>query len=230
MTAIFPGSFDPATLGHADIIKRASAMFDRLIVAVLDNANKKTTFSAGERVGFLKKIADGFENTEIRAYSGLLTDFFVLSGGDVIIRGLRGAADFEHEFGYALAFKKVNAKAETLFIPSAPEHIFISSGMAKEAARFGEGKNSWLTGAAAWAYVNVSQYLLGIRPELDGLRITPCLPEEFEELTVTRLFRSVKYDIKIRRTGTRSMTVNGVPSDGCLVPVSEKDCAVEVTF
>ena len=137
MTALFPGSFDPVTLGHMDIIKRSSAMFDRLIVAVMNNMHKKTAFGIEERVGFLSLSVKGIKNVEVREYSGLLTDFFISSKADVIIRGLRSPAEFDHEMQYAQAFKKVNDKIETLFLPALPEHMFVSSSMAKEAALFG---------------------------------------------------------------------------------------------
>ena len=137
MTALFPGSFDPVTLGHIDIIVRASKLFDFLIVAVMNNANKKTVFNIDERVGFVKKSIANITNAEVRVFSGLLTDFFMITKSDIIIRGLRGGAEFEHEVQYARAYKKINDCIETLYIPSNPEHSFISSGMAREAAVFG---------------------------------------------------------------------------------------------
>ena len=119
------------------MINRTAVLFDRVIVAVMDNANKKTLFSAEERAGFIKKSAAGLCNVEVCIFSGLLTNFFIKSGSDVIIRGLRNAGEFEHESQYAQAYKKADNKIETLFVPSMPEHAFISSGMAKEAAFFG---------------------------------------------------------------------------------------------
>lgn len=94
----------------------------------------------------------------------------------------------------------------------------------------GEGKNSWLTGAAAWTFVSVSQHLLGLRPTIDGLQISPCLPEAFNDLTLTRRYRGKQYDITIRRTGTESLTVNGNPIAGNVIPLTEGNCKVEVTM
>ena len=137
MIAVFPGSFDPVTLGHLDIINRVSGLFDKLVVAVMENALKKTTFSIQERLALLNLTVKSLPNVEICEFSGLLTDFFLQSGFDVIIRGLRNAREYEHELQYAQAYKKINEKIETLFIPSAVEHVFISSSMVKEAAVFG---------------------------------------------------------------------------------------------
>ncbi|MCL2030635.1 MAG: glycosyl transferase, partial [Oscillospiraceae bacterium] len=109
-------------------------------------------------------------------------------------------------------------------------YVYCQMVAGQEAARFGEAKNSWLTGTAAWALVNVSQYLLGVQPAPDGLRIVPCLPEQFKELSMTRRFRGVKYDITVRRTGRRSLTVDGVPVSGDVIPPAAADCRVEVTL
>ncbi|MCL1820572.1 MAG: glycosyl transferase [Oscillospiraceae bacterium] len=109
-------------------------------------------------------------------------------------------------------------------------YVYSQMVAGQEAATFGEAKNSWLTGAAAWTYVNVSQYLLGIRPAVDGLRIKPCLPNDFNELTLTRQFRDVKYEIHMTRTGKRSLSVNGTAVEGDVIPLADKDCKVEVTM
>ena len=137
MTALFPGSFDPVTLGHTDIIDRAAALFDRLVVAVMVNNSKRGAFTADERVRLIEKCVGKHKNVEERSYDGLLIDLFKTSGCSVIVRGLRNCAEFEFETQYAHAFKKTDARMETLFMPSAPERAFISSGMAKEVAAFG---------------------------------------------------------------------------------------------
>ena len=108
-------------------------------------------------------------------------------------------------------------------------YVYSQMVAGREAPRFGEAKNSWLTGTAAWAFVNVSQSLLGVRPTPDGLRVAPCLPDGFKELTMTRVFRGVRYDVTVRRTGQRSLTAGGVPVEGDVVPLSAADCRVEVT-
>ena len=100
----------------------------------------------------------------------------------------------------------------------------------QEAPTFGEGKNSWLTGTAAWTFVNASQYLLGVQPTLEGLRIAPCLPNNFNEIKINRQYRGVNYDILIKRTGKYSLTVNGQKIDGDVIPIQTADCRVEVTI
>jgi len=137
MTVIFPGSFDPVTLGHMDIVNRASALFTKLIVAVMDNKNKETVFNAEERAAFVRKCVKGLPNVDVFIYSGLLTDFFKSAGAAAIVRGVRGPSDFDFELTYAQAFKKYDNNMETLFLPSLLEHAFVSSGMAREVATFG---------------------------------------------------------------------------------------------
>ena len=137
MTVIYPGSFDPVTLGHMDVINRASRLFTKLIVAVMDNKNKKTMFDAGERAAFIEKCARDLPNIDVRVYSGLLTDFFKSTGAAAVVRGVRGPADFDFEITYAQAYKTCDNNMETLLIPSLAEHAFVSSGMAREVAMFG---------------------------------------------------------------------------------------------
>ncbi len=106
--AVYPGSFDPITNGHLDIIKRASKLYDKVIVGVLDNINKKPIFTAEERVGMIKRVTHNIGNVECSAFSGLLVDFLAQSGATVIIKGLRTVADFEYEFQMALLNKTLN--------------------------------------------------------------------------------------------------------------------------
>jgi len=103
-------------------------------------------------------------------------------------------------------------------------YVYSQTIAGPEAATFGEAKNSWLTGTAAWAYVNVSQYLLGLQPTLDGLRLSPCLPETYTDIQITRCYRGAAYHIRLRRTGVRSLSVNGVPVDGDRIPYTQEDC------
>jgi pantetheine-phosphate adenylyltransferase len=137
MTALLPGTFDPVTLGHMDIISRASSLFDKLIVAVLNNVSKKMAFSIDERLGFLTLSAKHLPNVTICEFSGLLSEFFVLSGSDLIIRGLRNVSEYEHELQYAYANRSLNAQVETFFLPCSPELTFLSSSLVKEVAAFG---------------------------------------------------------------------------------------------
>ena len=136
-TAIYPGSFDPVTNGHMDIIQRASTMFDRLIVVVLINPLKNYSFSIPERVKLLHKVTDGIRNIEIDSYDGLLADYFKQHNVDVIVKGLRATSDFEYEFQMAHTNKDLNPRAETVFIPASLNTTFISSSMVKQVAMFG---------------------------------------------------------------------------------------------
>lgn len=137
-TAIYPGSFDPVTNGHLDIIKRASKMFDKLVVVVLINPLKNYSFSIPERVGLLSKACGDIPNIEIDSYDGLLADYFKEHPEiDVIVKGLRATSDFEYEFQMAHTNKDLNPRAETVFIPASANTTFISSSMVKQVAMFG---------------------------------------------------------------------------------------------
>jgi len=138
-TAVYPGSFDPCTNGHLDIIARASKLFDKVIVAVLVNSNKTPLFSAEERVAMIKEVTKGFENVEVVLFSGLLVDFIKENKADVVIKGLRAVSDFEYEFQMALTNKKLSDSFETLFLPTSAEYMFLSSSVVKEIAKY-EGK------------------------------------------------------------------------------------------
>ena len=136
-TAIYPGSFDPVTNGHMDIIQRASTMFDKLIVVVLINPLKNYSFSIPERVKLLSQVTQGIRNIEIDSYDGLLADYFTQHNVDVIVKGLRATSDFEYEFQMAHTNKDLNPRAETVFIPASLNTTFISSSMVKQVAMFG---------------------------------------------------------------------------------------------
>ncbi|MCL2702144.1 MAG: glycosyl transferase [Defluviitaleaceae bacterium] len=115
-------------------------------------------------------------------------------------------------------------------IHRAEPYVYNQTIAGQEAPTHGEGKNSWLTGTAAWTFVNASQYLLGVQPTLDGLRIAPCLPDRFKELSIRRLYRGVVYNITIKRTGNYSLAVNGVPAKGDVIPIAASDCKIVVTI
>lgn len=132
--AVYPGSFDPITLGHLDIIRRASGMFKKLIVVVMINPDKHYLFSAKERVELIKKSIPGIENIEVMAYDGLLADFMREQNAKAIIKGLRAMSDFEYEFQMALANKKLNPDIETLFMITSAENMYLSSSMVKQIA------------------------------------------------------------------------------------------------
>ena len=114
--AIYPGSFDPVTLGHLDIIRRASGLFDRLIVAVMHNQNKKPMFSVEERMEMLRRTTAGLPNVEIESFGGLLADYARRKNACVLVKGLRAVSDFEYEFQMALANRKLNADLDLSLI------------------------------------------------------------------------------------------------------------------
>ena len=131
-TAIYPGSFDPVTNGHLDIIQRASKMFDKLVVVVLINPLKTYSFSMKERCEFLKETTKDIPNVEIASFDGLLADYFnQRSDVDVIVKGLRATTDFEYEFQMAHTNKDLNPRAETVFIPASLKTTFVSSSISK---------------------------------------------------------------------------------------------------
>ncbi|MDR1100795.1 MAG: pantetheine-phosphate adenylyltransferase [Clostridiales bacterium] len=134
--AIYPGSFDPVTNGHIDIIRRAAGIFDLLVVGVLNNSVKKATFTVRERVQMLNTTV-ALPNVEIKSFSGLLVDFVQENKAIAIIKGLRAVSDFEYECQMALINKKMLPACDTFFMPTAQEYSFLSSGIVKEMARYG---------------------------------------------------------------------------------------------
>ena len=136
LTALCPGTFDPVTNGHLDIIERAARRFDALIVGVLDNPSKQPLFGVEERVTLLKEATNDMENVEVDAFSGLLVDFARRRGADVVVKGLRAVTDFEYEIQMAQMNHSLSG-LETLFITTAPQWSFLSSSLLKEVARFG---------------------------------------------------------------------------------------------
>ena len=137
LTALCPGSFDPVTCGHLDIITRAAKMFDKLIVVVASNGAKHCSFTPEERVQMIKKCTAEFENIEVVHYDGLLADYAAKRGANAIIKGLRAMSDFEYEFQMAQANRKLCYKAETIFLTSKSEYTYLSSSMVKQIAMFG---------------------------------------------------------------------------------------------
>ncbi len=139
--AIYPGTFDPITRGHIEIIKRASKIFSHLIIGIAEDTNKSPLFSLSDRVDMAKaeiaKIENGDLNIEVLPFSGLLVDFAEHSKAVVIIRGLRAVSDFEYEFQMSYMNHKINSRVETLFIPANEAGHFISSRFVKEMARLG---------------------------------------------------------------------------------------------
>ena len=135
--AVYPGSFDPVTNGHLDIIKRASRIFDKVIVAVLTNAAKNPAFTFDERVGMLETATTGIENVEVKSFNGLLVDFVKQENASVIVKGLRAVSDFEYEFQMALLNEKLAPEIETMFLATSDKYCFLSSSIVKEIAKHG---------------------------------------------------------------------------------------------
>lgn len=134
--AVYPGSFDPVTLGHIDIIQRASKQFDKLIVAVLNNLSKNPLFSVEERTEMLRQVTRGMPNVEIDSFRDLLVNYMEAKQGHVIVRGIRSVTDFEYELQMASTNQKLNPQVETIFMMTNPKFSYLSSSMVKEIARF----------------------------------------------------------------------------------------------
>ena len=136
-SAIYPGSFDPVTNGHLDIIERTAAIFDKVTVAILVNSSKTPTFTVDERIDMLKKATAHIPNVEIEFFDGLLVDFVRSKGAKVIIKGLRAVTDFEYEFQMAMLNKSVAPDIETLFMMTGNKYSYLSSSIVKELGRLG---------------------------------------------------------------------------------------------
>ncbi len=136
MIVIYPGSFDPVTYGHLDIIERCSKKFDQVIVSILNNPTKKTLFSVDERIKLLKEVVKDLKNVEIDTFSGLLVNYAKTRGISTVIRGLRAVTDFEYELQMALMNRELDNELETIFLMSSSQYTFLSSSMVKEVAGF----------------------------------------------------------------------------------------------
>lgn len=135
--AIYPGSFDPITNGHLDIITRGSKVFDKLIVGVLVNIDKVGLFSIEERVELIKRVTSHLENVEVVSFNGLLVDLAKKNNAKVILKGLRAVSDFEYEFQMALMNSQLDSEVETLFMTTSAVNSFLSSSSVKQVAKFG---------------------------------------------------------------------------------------------
>ncbi|MCI8586958.1 MAG: pantetheine-phosphate adenylyltransferase [Lachnospiraceae bacterium] len=134
--AIYPGSFDPVTLGHLDIIKRASQTVDELIVGVLNNGGKTPLFSIDERVSMLLEVTEGLSNVKVLSFSGLLVDFARQMEANIVVRGLRAISDFEYELQMAQTNHKLNPQVDTMFLATSLDYSYLSSTIVKEVAFF----------------------------------------------------------------------------------------------
>ncbi len=135
--AIYPGSFDPLTNGHLDVVERAARLFDRVVVAVAENEGKRPLFSTNERRKLVTVAVAGLANVEVETFGGLLVEYVVQRGGSAIVRGLRAVSDFEFEFQLALMNRKLNDHVETIFMMPKDTYTFVSSRLVKEIARLG---------------------------------------------------------------------------------------------
>jgi len=137
VVALYPGSFDPITNGHLDLIQRGSALFDKLIVAILRNDEKQALFSVDERMEMLKDVVHGFPNVEVGSFDGLLVEYAANRGASVILRGIRAVSDYEYELQMALMNRRLRPEIETVFLMASEAHSFLSSKLVKEVIRLG---------------------------------------------------------------------------------------------
>lgn len=142
--AIVPGSFDPVTNGHLDIIKRTSALFDVVYVSILSNSAKTPLFSVEERIELIKRVTVGIENVKVETFTGLLVDYAREKKANFIVKGLRAVSDFEYEFQMSMINKHLAPEIETFFITTSSEYSYLSSSIVKEVAKFGGDLNGML--------------------------------------------------------------------------------------
>ncbi|TCC34330.1 pantetheine-phosphate adenylyltransferase [Kribbella speibonae] len=144
--AVFPGTFDPPTVGHLDVITRAAAAFDELIVATGVNQSKNRLFGPQERIEMLTELVEPFPNVRVGSFEGLVVDYCRAEGAAVMVKGLRSAADYDYELQMAQLNRRMTG-VDTFFLPTAPEHAFISSSWVKEIARLGGDVSTFVTPA-----------------------------------------------------------------------------------
>ena len=137
ITAVYPGTFDPMTLGHEDLMRRASQLFDKLLLAVAVGHHKRTMFTIDERLDIAREIAKPYRNVEVVAFRGLLRDFVVGNNGNVVVRGLRAVSDFEYEFQMAGMNRQLMPEVETLFLTPSDQYQFVSGTFVREIATLG---------------------------------------------------------------------------------------------
>ena len=145
-TAVYPGSFDPVTSGHLNIIRRASNIFDRLIVCVMVNAGKNPMFTLEERETLIRRVTLDLPNVEVDCSNELLADYCKRRGSCVIVKGLRAGSDFENEFQMALVNRKLNPELDTMFLTADSQYMYLSSSMVKELGKYGADLSDFLPG------------------------------------------------------------------------------------
>ncbi len=144
---IYPGTFDPITNGHLDLIERAASMFDEVIIAVAASPSKNTLFTLEERVAFAKAVTSHLDNVTAKGFSGLMVDFAKAEGATVLVRGLRTTVDFEYEFGLTNMYRRLMPGLESVFLTPAEEYAFISSSLVREVAIHGA---TWMRLCLSW--------------------------------------------------------------------------------
>lgn len=159
MKVIYPGSFDPVTYGHLDIIERCSKKFDHVIIAVLNNVSKEGLFKIEERIELLKETTKQFNNIEIDSFTGLLADYVKEKNCTTLIRGLRAVSDYEYEMQMALVNRKLDSDIETFFMVSSSEYVYLSSSIVKEIALHGGNIESFVPKEVA---VNLKRKIRGV--------------------------------------------------------------------
>ena len=137
LTVVYPGTFDPFTRGHEDVVRRATKVFERIVVGVADSESKRPMFTAQERIAMAHEVLAGYSGVEVAGFSGLLMEFVHSAGAAVILRGLRAVSDFEYEFQMAGMNRNLYPEVETLFLTPSEQYLFMSSTIVREIARFG---------------------------------------------------------------------------------------------
>jgi pantetheine-phosphate adenylyltransferase len=171
VVAIYPGSFDPITNGHLDMIERGSRLFDKLIVAILQNRSKHPLFDVCERIAMLRDVAGHIPNVEIDSFDGLLVDYVARRDARVILRGIRAISDYEHELQMTLMNRRLRPETETLFLMATEDHSFISSRMVKEVISL-NGNVSGLVPRAVEERLRKKLHLIQEGPQ----SVSPCKP------------------------------------------------------
>ncbi len=147
--AVYPGSFDPVTFGHIDIIRRASLLTDRLVVGVLNNSAKSPLFSVEERVEMIREAVKDLPNVEVKSFSGLTVDFASSEGASAIVRGLRAVTDFEYELQFSQTNRKIMPTVDTIFLTTSLQYAYLSSSIVKEVASYGGDISEFVPGFVA---------------------------------------------------------------------------------
>ncbi len=144
LKVVYPGTFDPFTRGHEDLVRRAAKLFDRVIVGIADSESKRPMFTAAERIAMTREVLAAYPNVEVAGFSGLLMDFVHSIGASVIVRGLRAVSDFEYEFQMAGMNRNLYPEVETMFLTPAEQYLFMSATIVREIARFGGNVSSFV--------------------------------------------------------------------------------------